>query len=94
MGSPAPNPTGPAPSYLYLHLALLFIYLFIYYLLVNVFIQEGEVSWETQHKGCLGSDVFSVKTELNCRLLPPGLLASVPPFAYVFKNKYLSDRVV
>lgn len=51
---------------------------------MNVFIREVKVSWETQTKGCLGSDVFSVKTELNCRLLPPCLLAFVPPFAYVF----------
>lgn len=60
---------------------------------MNVFIQEVEVSWETQHRGCLGSDMFSVKTELNCRLFPSGLLASVLPFAYVFKQ-YLSDQVV
>lgn len=47
------------------------------------------MSWETQTKGCLGSDVFSVKTELNCRLLPPCLLAFVPPFAYVFLKIFM-----
>lgn len=60
---------------------------------MDVFIWEVGVSWKTERRGCLGSDVFSVKTELNSRLFPPGLLASVPPFAYVFQ-KYLSDRVI
>lgn len=69
-------------------------YLFIIYLFTDESIYlEGRVSWETQLRGCLVSDMFSVKTELNSRLFPPGLLASVPPFAYVFK-KYLSDQVV
>lgn len=48
------------------------------------------MSRETQRKGCLGSDMFSVKMELNARLFPPGLLVSVSPFAYVFKNIYLT----
>lgn len=80
------------PERLYLCMYVFIIYLLFIYLLMNVFIQEVKVSWEIQCRGCLGSDVFSVKTELNCRSFPPCLLVSVPPFAYVFK-KYLSDQV-
>lgn len=69
-------------------------YLFIIYLFTDESIYlRGRVSWETRSRGCLGSEMFSVKMELSSRLFLPGLLASVPPFAYVFK-KYLSDQVV
>lgn len=57
---------------------------------MNVFIWEVGGSQGTQCGSCLGSDMFSVKTELNNRLFPHSLLASVPSFDYVFLNIYLT----
>lgn len=58
---------------------------------MDVFIWEVGVSWKTERRGCLGSDVFSVKTELNSRLFP---LASWPLCLLLlmfFKNIYLIE---
>lgn len=64
-----------------------YLLLFIIYLFANKSIYSGgQVSGETQRKGRLGSDMFSVKMELNSRLFPPGLLVSVSPFACVFRK--------
>lgn len=79
---------------LFMFALVIIYYLFIIYLFTDECIYwEAGVSWETKCRGCLGSDMFSVKMELNSRLFPPGLLASVPLFAFIFQ-KYLSDRVI
>lgn len=56
---------------------------------MNVFIWKLSASWGTQRRSCLGSHTFSVKTEQNHGSIPPGLLAPVPPFTYVFKKIFI-----
>lgn len=83
-----PFPQGQPPLFM---VALVIIYyLFIIYLFTDECIYlEGQGVLGAQCRSCLGPDMFSVKTEMIYRLFPPGLPASVLPFAYVLNKIFI-----